>query len=456
MSYKMSKILIVEDEFIIAQDLRSIITNLGHAVMGIAKSADEALHKIEKENPDLVLLDIHIIGDVNGTELAKKIKKRYNLPYIYVTSYSDTGTLKEMNDTFPLGYILKPFDARDIRVALELAFNKLTSNDVPKPNNDKAQKHLTTCNIIGESEVILKTLKQVAFTDITVLVHGETGTGKELIMHELHENSPRKDKTLIKVNCAAMPNDLIESVLFGHEKGSFTGATAKKIGKFEQAHGGTIFLDEIGELPLSSQSKLLRCIQEKEIETLGGNTSKKVDVRIIAATNRDLATEVEKGNFRADLFFRLNIFPISIPPLRDRGSDIERLALHFMETFSKEIQRPIPKMNANTLKDFLQYDWPGNIRELRHYIERGVLLAEDGVMINVLQDQNLSQKNNTKKDFALKSLEDVEREQIIYTLKHCEGKIRGKGGAAEILKLHPNTLDFRIKKLNIQKERKYK
>lgn len=461
----MGKILIVEDEFIIAQDLRRIVSGLGHAVMGMAKSADEAMKKIAKEAPDLVLLDIHIIGDVRGTELALKIREEFGLPFIYVTSYSDSGTLSEMTQTNPLGYILKPFDERDIRVALELGFRKIEVDDSPLSSTSdtststvNVSKKIDTLGIIGESEVIAKTLKQVqqvAFTDITVLIQGETGTGKELIMEALHKSSPRKKKPLVKVNCAALPSDLIESVLFGHEKGSFTGATEKRIGKFEQANGGTLFLDEIGELPLNSQSKLLRCIQEKEIETVGGIISKKIDVRIIAATNRNLEEEVEKGTFRADLFFRLSIFPISVPPLRERGKDIELLANYFMNRFSKEINRPCPALDKETLNDIMRHEWPGNVRELQHFIERGILLAEDNILFNSLDNNDAKGPDNLQKEFELKSLQDVEREQIIQTLKYCKGKVRGKGGAAEILKLHPSTLDFRIKKLDIQKENEY-
>ncbi|WP_203258460.1 sigma-54-dependent transcriptional regulator [Hyunsoonleella ulvae] len=462
----MGKVLIVEDEFIIAQDLRGIVSGLGYAVMGMAKSAKEAIAKIENERPDLVLLDINLIGDVKGTDLAITLKEQYGLNFIYITSFSDSETLHEMMQTDPLGYILKPFDDRDIRVALELGFSKMDAevSVVKKPKQDASSSSeiytdLDATHIIGESNVITNTLKQVqkvAFTDVTVLIHGETGTGKELIMEAIHKSSPRKNKPLIKVNCAALPADLIESVLFGHEKGSFTGATEKKIGKFEQANGGTLFLDEIGELPLSSQSKLLRCIQEKEIETVGGIMSKKIDVRIIAATNRTLEEEVTKGNFRADLFFRLSIFPIAVPPLRERGKDIELLANYFMDRFSKKINRPRPELGKDNLKHIMNYNWPGNVRELQHFVERGILLAEDNILFNSLTTKGTTHSDNSEKSFELKSLQDVERDQIIQTLKFCKGKIRGAGGAAEILKLHPSTLDFRIKKLDIKKDSDYK
>ena len=455
------KILIVEDEFVIAYDLRRIVTELGYVVMGFAKSADEALDKIKEELPDLLLLDIQILGERNGIELAEIVDKQYKIPYIYVTSYSDIETLKKMNKTNPLGYVLKPFDERDVRVALEIGLSKDINPEQKVTKKSSVSKVKSSeYTIVGDSPELQKTLKKVervAYTDVTILINGETGTGKELIMREIHRQSPRKDKILVNVNCAALPAELIESVLFGHEKGSFTGATEKRIGKFEQAEGGTIFLDEIGELPLISQSKLLRCLQEKEIETVGGSALKKVDVRIIAATNKNLEEEVSKGTFRADLFFRLNIFPIQVPPLRKRRDDIELLANHFLEKFASHIGQPTPRFTTASMNNLKDYHWPGNIRELKHYTERGVLLAEgDTIEISFTKDESRVLNPSNKEEFQLKSLEDVEREQIIQTLKYCNGKIRGKGGAAEILKLHPNTLDFRVKKLGIQKEQGYK
>ncbi len=449
------KLLIVEDEFIISQDIRRITSNLGYAVTAMAKSADEALRAITSEKPDLALLDINILGDSNGIELAGVLKNKHSIPFLYITSYSDSSILKKMNETEPLGYILKPFDKRDIRVALELAFTKLQSNsnrslpvDVVKKDIDLSQ------HIVGESmplKNVLTMIKQVANTDVTVLIEGETGVGKELMMEALFKSSNRSNKSLVKVNCATLPSELIESVLFGHEKGSFTGATEKRIGKFEQANGGTIFLDEIGELPLPSQSKLLRCLQEKEIETVGGSIQKKIDVRVIAATNKNLADEVKEGNFRADLYFRLNVFPIKVPPLRERKEDIVPLANYFLKRGISKFNKPNMEFDEFSLKKMKTYQWPGNIRELQHYIDRALLLATNGTVHLDLSDQLVNEEEN-KKGHELRSLEDVEREQIIYTLKYCKGKIRGAGGAAEILKLHPNTLDFRIKKLGIIKE----
>ncbi len=453
------KLLIVEDEFVIAQDLKNIVTNLGYAVMGHAKTVADALKKIEKEKPDLVFLDIRLIGEETGIDLAKKIDEKYNIPYLYVTSYSDADTLEQMNTTNPLGYILKPFDERDIRVALEISFSKLhrpPSDATENKSTTKDKKTTSSYEIIGDSKVVqeaLKKVKQVAKTDVTVLIHGETGTGKELFMQAVHQMSARSENSLVKVNCAALPAELIESVLFGHEKGSFTGATEKRLGKFELADGGTLFLDEIGELPLSSQSKLLRCLQEKEIETIGGNELKKVDIRIIAATNRDLTKEVQEGNFRADLFFRLNIFPIHIPPLRERGDDILVLADHFLKLFSEKINKKMVSISKTTQQAFQRYSWPGNVRELQHYVERGIILS-DGEELDIAIENGADSTNESshQKEFQMKSLEEIEREQIIQTLIFCNGKIRGDDGAASILKLHPNTLDFKIKKLGINKK----
>jgi len=308
--------------------------------------------------------------------------------------------------------------------------------------------------IVGSGEAmqeVYRLMSIVATTNTTVLVLGETGTGKELIARALHNASGRKDKLMVKVNCAALPTNLIESELFGHERGAFTGALDRRIGKFELANHSTLFLDEIGELPLEAQSKLLRVIQEREVERLGGKQTIKVDVRLIAATNRNLEEEVKAGRFRADLYFRLNVFPINLPPLRDRQEDIEPLIHFFVDKFSKNTGRKIRKVSPKVIQQLRSYTWPGNVRELEHLIERSVLLTTDGVLQDVyLPKQTTADKQDLS--FILnRTLEEMERAYIVDVLKRCAGKISGPGGAAEILDVPGNTLHSKMKKLGITK-----
>ncbi len=312
-------------------------------------------------------------------------------------------------------------------------------------------------SIIGSSEPmrqVFEMVEQVASSSSSVIILGETGTGKELIARAIHDRSPRSERPLIKINCATLPAQLLESELFGHEKGSFTGATERRLGKFELAHRGTIFLDEIGELPIELQSKLLRVLQEREIERLGGNRVIKIDTRIITATNRNLEKEVQEGNFRADLFFRLNVFPIILPPLRSRVADIPALASHFLERKSKKFGKKFKGISKTTIKQMKAYHWPGNVRELEHLIERAMITSNGGLLnINLAQ---LSAKKDDEidvpKSFRPKTIKDNERALIINTLKHCGGRVRGKNGAAALLDINPSTLESRMRKLGIKKE----
>jgi formate hydrogenlyase transcriptional activator len=307
--------------------------------------------------------------------------------------------------------------------------------------------------IIGCSSVmnrVFQMISQVAETQSTVLILGETGTGKELIARAIHNNSPRRDKVMIKVNCATLPANLIESELFGHERGAFTGATDKRIGKFELANHSTLFLDEVGELPLDLQVKLLRALQEKEIERVGGRNIIKVDVRIVAATNRNLLKEVHAGNFRSDLYFRLNVFPVTLPALRDRKDDIATLACHFLAKHSKNNKGQM-RFTAKAMKQLLAYNWPGNVRELEHVMERSILLTcgttIDRVYVNT-DDEELMEELDPGR---VKTIDEVEREHIISILKKCNNKIAGIGGAAELLKIPSTTLNSKMRRLNIKK-----
>ncbi|UOE49214.1 sigma 54-interacting transcriptional regulator [Mucilaginibacter sp. SMC90] len=310
--------------------------------------------------------------------------------------------------------------------------------------------------IIGDSPAMQQTfrmLTQVGPSDSTVLILGETGTGKELIARAIHNNSPRKNKMMVKVNCAALPSNLIESELFGHERGSFTGAIDRRVGKFELANGGTLFLDEIGEMPFDLQAKLLRALQEREIERIGGKGVIKIDVRIIAATNRQLEKEMAEGRFRSDLYYRLNIFPIEIPPLRHRKEDIPLLAMHFISRFAKKAGRKIKMISKKALLDMQAYNWPGNIREMEHLIERSILLSE-GDTLKTIHLSTLkigAPAAAEKKDFEIKTIDENERAHIIKILKYCNGRVGGFRGAAELLDVPASTLFSKMKKLGIKK-----
>ncbi|HVU96390.1 MAG TPA: sigma-54 dependent transcriptional regulator [Puia sp.] len=304
--------------------------------------------------------------------------------------------------------------------------------------------------LIGKSPAfaeVLHQVKMVAPFDTTVLLLGESGTGKERIATLLHELSPRADKPVIKVNCAALPPTLVESVLFGHERGSFTGAIERRIGKFEQAQGGTLVLDEIGELSPDMQMKFLRALQEREIERIGCNRSLAIDVRVVAATNKDLAVEVAEARFRVDLYYRLNAFPVILPPLRERREDIPALTRHFVRLYGERMGKPDMDIAPSAMHQLLAHDWPGNIRELEHVIERSLILCPGCSLDRVSIHCGSAAKHNQPN--RLKTIEENERDHVLSVLKICKGKISGPGGAAELLQMKPSTLFSRMKKMGI-------
>jgi transcriptional regulator with GAF, ATPase, and Fis domain len=647
-------ILIVEDEFAVANDLRQILEKAGYQVSGIAFTVAKAIELKKQHKPDLVLLDIHLKGEQTGIDLARILGEE-NIPFIYVSANTNSSILQEVKTTQPYGFIVKPFREKDVLVALEIAhyrhahsiemrgrqehalqiaitdalsendqwenrllkvarllqphipfdffiiglekelalnayrscsffrigkdeyqtiwaenFLKMTGLTIDKYQAIRAQRptaaeaiyngkdfeeiclqsplkqliartfslqsnlimplktatngtfflsffsrqpdtylkehlHLlerlrssltltvdrlmafdqiqrlseqldqenkylqeevkTGANfeeMIGESSALVnvfKSISQVAPTDYTVLILGETGTGKELIARAVHNRSSRKGKALIKVNCAALPPQLIESELFGHEKGSFTGATEKRIGKFELAHGGTIFLDEIGELPIELQPKLLRVLQEREIERVGGKGPIPLDVRIIAATNRNLQTEITAGRFRSDLYYRLNVFPVILPPLRERTEDLMPLAMHFLQKISKKLGKSLTGISESTRQQMLNYQWPGNIRELEHLLERAAIMATSPVISLVepllsepssVPDLAVSTKSSVH---MVKPLEQAEKDNIVEALKIANFRIRGKGGAAQLLDIKPTTLEAKMARLGIHRNR---
>lgn len=638
------KILIVEDEYIVADHLKRFLEKAGHKVCGIVSSYGEAISLIEQEKPTWVLLDICLKGERSGIDLAERLSE-FDIPFIYLSANMNQKTLEDVKKTKPYGFMSKPFKDRELMIMLDIAMDRhakilearqinesqelmeeavqaeeesmeskllqfadalhthvdfdmiclsaekgekllkediyilraepdqysmLTCSEMAKTFNispyeytnirkvylrDKKPsvstdmdfkrtrmdwpllKHLSgrynldshlcfpfasmeslpTINlfskglygfdendiveleelkdtlketlktilqqdvekrakpkpvkarivehpemgsinkvfsgIIGTSPSLISVLDQlkiVAPTSTSVLIMGESGTGKERIAQAVHELSPRKNKPFVIVNCAALPTNLIESELFGHEKGAFTGAGERRIGKFEQADEGTIFLDEIGELPMESQVKLLRVLQEKEIERIGGNQRKKVDVRVIAATNRNMEKEVAEGRFRLDLYYRLNVFPLELPPLRERRNDIPELVNYFVNKYASAVGSRVQSVSSLVMNQMVGYSWPGNIRELSHVLERSVLLAKDGV-INEISLPKIKGENNLEieNDHYIKSFDENERDHILYVLKKCFGRVAGEGGAAELLRVPPTTLTSKIKRLGI-------
>ena len=645
------KILIIEDEFIVANDLRLTLEKAGYHVCGIAASVKEARELIKEQKPSLALLDIHLKGKLTGIDLAKELKED-DTAFVYLSANSNQQLLEEAKATEPYGFLVKPFREKDLLVTLDIAWyrhehsleSKLRKEsllqkllvEISNEPIDWEQKLLkivialqphipfdfitattkiegeeTGCNfyrigfeqyqlirtkelavisgskeeeikrvrsvsplekiagyyneeeftklcgqfpikklyaetfalgsnlvmplflaggnifplsfysrndnvynadhlallsrlqqslsivienilpgenaktisethdtkkesiqemeiisnfegIIGSSTALLNVLDlatQVAPLETSVLILGESGTGKEKIAKCIHDLSPRKTKPLIKVNCGALPASLIESELFGHEKGSFTGATDKRIGKFEQAHEGTIFLDEIGDLPLDLQVKLLRVLQEKEIERIGAKAPIKIDVRIIAATNRNLEKEVADGRFRLDLYYRLNVFPILLPSLKERKGDIKQLAHYFAVQCSNKMKKKFTGISASMMNELEGYHWPGNIRELENIIEQSVILNDGKTELTLRRSLYNTVVETVINDPSVKSLTGIKQQQqqsekdyIASILKKTNGRIRGKGGAAELLNLKPTTLESRMMKLGIRKE----
>lgn len=653
------QVLIVEDEFIVANDLMLILEKAGYRVCGIAASVEEARAIIREHKPDLVLLDIYLKGKLTGIDLAHELREQH-IPFVYLSANSNQRVLEAAKATDPYGFLVKPFRAKDVLITLDIAryrhkhslefslrqeallqekltaistqdlarekkmlmaigalqpfipfdflfINNIKSTEENKEiagflrigfdeyqaiginellvitglkiqewntiqsqapstitpacfNNSEFQKacqadpvkrllastfqvnalitqpvtvgageiyalsffsrlsdawhqgHLALLQrlqqslgailskmqvvnlapssitthkhagagtdnprvisgfegIVGNSHQLLAVLDQVAQVaplDTSVLILGESGTGKERIAHSLHHMSARSSKPFIKVNCAALPPTLIESELFGHEKGAFTGATDRRVGKFEQANDGTIFLDEIGEMPLELQVKLLRVLQEKEIERIGGRSSLKINVRIVAATNRHLEREVAEGRFRLDLYYRLNVFPVMLPPLRERREDIKHLAHHFATLACSRNRKAFHGIAPKMIAELETWNWPGNIRELENVIEQSVILNEGAFPLELKRPINthviggptpLVSTHNIATAQSLtdirKMQEDTEREYIMSILRKANGRIRGEGGAAQLLNLKPTTLESKMLKLGIKKE----
>lgn len=463
------KLLIVEDQFIEANHLRMVLEAASYPVCSIARSVDEALTILSTEHPDMVLLDIFLNGKKTGIDLAGILQQR-DIPFIYLSANSDKETFAKAKQTAPYGFLVKPFREKDVLAMLDIAAHLHEEHhslariaETSAANTAQGKKIQYTFGMVGPSAVLreLSRLVSIAASAVSpVLILGESGTGKEGVARAIHEHSTRKKFPLIIVDCAAVTPTLIESELFGHEKGSFTGANDKRKGKFEEASDGTIFLDEIGEMPVEIQAKLLRVLQEKEICPIGGKR-KKIDVRIIAATNRNLEEEVSAGRFRLDLYYRLFVFPIQLTPLRDRTMDILPIAEHYLMEFAAINHKSIAGFSEKAKQSLLSYGWPGNVRELIHLVERSVLLCEGSQISSITLPASkiaspgyrAAPANTPLKSSAdsVKTMAENERDHILDVLKKCDWKIHGRGGAADLLDINASTLRSRMKKLGIAK-----
>ncbi len=449
-------ILVVDDEKNILTTIATTLKTGGFAVR-TAQDGREALELNEKKQCELAILDIMMPG-MDGLELLKVMKDRW--PEMIVVMMSGHGTISTAVEATKLGaydFLEKPLSREKLLLTVRRA---IEHSRLQKENIELRTEIARKYDLIGESTVMRELYTRVEIAGNSpsrVLIRGENGVGKELVARALHQSSPRRDKPFIKVNCAAIPHELIESELFGHERGAFTGATAMHKGKFELAHRGTIFLDEIGDMHLDTQAKVLRVLQENEFQRVGGDELIKVDVRVIAATNKELEAEIRRNNFREDLFFRLNVIPITVPPLRDRRDDIPMMASHFIRVYSQEYGRPPKTLAPTALEALKSYRWPGNVRELQNLIERIFIMSPNDVIDSATVAQFLSpsgataapegggdatDRNKTLKD----ALTDYERNFIIQRLKEHNYHI---AEAAKSLQLERSHLYKKIKALDI-------
>jgi DNA-binding NtrC family response regulator len=405
-------------------------------------------------------VDVDLPG-MNGLTLLNELTRRETpIPTIILSSRNDISLSVRAIKAGALDFLTKPFDPEELLEAIEegMLMREFTDAHCLTDSQDPNTK-----GIVGAGSayrMLMNRIEKVAPTDSTVLIEGETGTGKELIAHEIHRISRRKDRPLVRVNCASIPKELYESEFFGHVRGAFTGAFKDRVGRFEAANGGTLFLDEIGEVPLDLQSKLLRALQEKQYERVGDERTRRADVRIVAATNRDLKRETETGRFRQDLYYRLNVFPVRVAPLRERREDIPRLASHFVGILAKELRCPKPRLTQAGVEKLQNYDWPGNIRELRNVIERATIIASGKALEFDLPLGNVeparwvdsfqAQYTASPEFLTEVEIQRRERDNLLLILQKTGWKIKGAGGAAELLGVKATTLISRIRKMGLK------
>ncbi len=445
-----AKILVVDDEIIVRESMRNWLGEEGYYV-DVAENADECFKKLGEQEYDIVFLDIKM-PEVDGIEVLKKVKDVYPIvDVVMITAYASIDSAVQAMKLGAYDYLTKPFDPEHLSMLVKKIISKRRLENENRKLKETIETTLKHVNLVGESDAIKKIIKQigeVAATDASVLITGESGTGKEVVARAIHFASPRRFEPLVTVSCGALPEGLVESELFGYERGAFTGAFYKKKGKFEAANGGTLFLDEIGELNQKMQVDLLRVLQEKEIMRIGSNKVIKVDFRVISATNRDLKKMVEEGSFREDLYYRLNVFNIHIPPLRERVEDIPLLVEHFVNQFRRRMGKDVEGVTPQALNKLIKYPWPGNVRELENAIERAFVISK-GKYITT-EDLAFLDINDAKFTTppAL-SLSEIEKQHILNVLNECDYNI---SKAAKILDIDRTTLYNKMKKYGISKQ----
>ena len=442
-------VCVVDDDSLVRESVEGLLRVEGFHV-DTFESAESFLGRPRRQLPACLIVDLELPG-MSGLDLHQELARTgMAAPTMLLTAHGDIRTSVRAMKAGALDFLTKPYDADDLLTAVRHA----VSSRFPARLAGRAAR---ASGIVGESESVQGVLDQielVADTDATVLITGESGTGKELVARAIHEQSRRRDAPLVRVNCASIPESLFESELFGYVKGAFTGALNDRIGRFEAAQGGTLMLDEIGEVPLAMQPKLLHVLQEREFERVGETRARKIDVRIVAATNRNLAAEVEAGRFRGDLFYRLNVFPIENPPLRARREDIPLLAEHFIQASGRRLHREPPPLTETALHQLMARDWPGNIRELENVIERAIILARDGQLRFEPGPTALTpQPPSASSPLPLLSraaMEKHQRDVIVAALERTGGRVSGPRGAAELLGMKASTLFSRMVVLGLK------
>jgi len=441
----MKDILIVDDE----KDFRGLLSHIlkeEKYIVREAESGEEALIRIKEKVPSLILLDLKLPG-IDGLETIKRIHKENPEALVMIlTGYGDIKSRVKALKLEVFNYIIKPFDNEEMLLKIKMALQTLELKEKVTKLEVRLERGVRQ-PLVGNSlpmQKIHRLIGQVSSYNTPILLQGETGTGKELAAHLIHQNSPRRDKTFITIDSASLPESLIESELFGHEKGAFTGADSKKLGNFELADRGTLFLDEIGNLSSSTQAKLLRVLEQKEVQHLGGKKPIKIDVRVIAATNQNLSESVKKGSFRMDLYHRLNTFIITLPTLREREDDILLLSNYFLVEFNKKLGKRIENFSSETIVMLSEYSWPGNVRELKNSIEHAVILADKTILAQNLPAFLRREKEGKRNE----NLKEKEKEIIKKILKETGWKMKK---SAEILGISRKTLYNRIKKYNLSK-----